>query len=263
MAARRVERRAASIGFVRFADDFPAIPLRNNWNDTGTGSFTDDKIYVVQSGTKIVQRCMLMCTEPGDLVLDPTCGSGTTAFVAEQWGRRWITIDTSRVALALARQRVMGAKYPWYLLSDTAEGHAKEQSLTAQTLPRQEFSGDIRHGFVYERVQHITLKSIANNPDIKEGMTRAEIDAAIKRHADFESLYDKPYEDSKKVRVTGPFTVESLSPHRSLAFAGGDDPATRESLGEAEAAKDGNAPNFEQSILDNLAKAGIQTRIRE
>jgi len=104
--ARRVERRAASIGFVRFADDFPVTPLRNNWTDTGTGSFTDSKVYVVQTGAKVVQRCMLMCTDPGDLVLDPTCGSGTTAFVAEQWGRRWITIDTSRVALALARQRL-------------------------------------------------------------------------------------------------------------------------------------------------------------
>ncbi|WP_255564672.1 DNA methyltransferase [Candidatus Mycobacterium methanotrophicum] len=221
------------------------------------------QVYVVQSGTKIVQRCVLMCTDPGDLVLDPTCGSGTTAFVAEQWGRRWITIDTSRVALALARQRVMGAKYPCYLLADTAEGHAKEQSLTAQTLPRQEFTGDLRHGFVYERVQHITLKSIANNPDIKEGMSSEEIDAAIKRHAEFELLYDKPFEDNKKVRVTGPFTVESLSPHRSLAFAGGDDAATRESLGESEAAKGADAPNFEQSILDNLAKAGIQNGRRK
>jgi adenine-specific DNA-methyltransferase len=255
IAARRVERRASSIGFVRFADDFPAIPLRNNWNDTGTGSFTDDKVYVVQTGTKIVQRCILMCTDPGDLVLDPTCGSGTTAFAAEQWGRRWITLDTSRVALALARQRLMGAKFPWYLLADSAEGRVKEQSMTAQVLPRQAFGNDIRQGFVYERVQHITLKSIASNPDIKVGMTREEIDAAIKRHADFEVLYDRPYEDKNKIRVTGPFTVESLSPHRSLAFAGniGD-----ESLGETEAAKEADAPNFEQTILDNLSKAGIQ-----
>src|SRR5664280_2121862 len=140
---------------------------------------------------------MLMTTDPGDLVLDPTCGSGTTSFVAEQWGRRWITVDTSRVALALARQRVMAAKYPWYLLSDTADGHKKEQSLTALALPRDQFHGDIRQGFVYDRVQHITLKSIANNPDIKEGMTRTEIDAAIKRHAEFELLYDKPFEDPK------------------------------------------------------------------
>jgi adenine-specific DNA-methyltransferase len=255
VAARRVERRASSIGFVRFADDFPAIPLRNNWNDTGTGSFTDDKVYVVQTGTKIIQRCILMCTDPGDLVLDPTCGSGTTAFVAEQWGRRWITLDTSRVALALARQRLMAAKYPWYLLADSADGYAKEQSLTARVLPRQVFGCDIRQGFVYERVQHITLKSIANNPDIKNGMTRDEIDAAIRLHADFEVLYDRPYEDKNKIRVTGPFTVESLSPHRSLAFAGG---IGDESLGETEAAKDADAPNFEQTILDNLSKAGIQ-----
>lgn len=257
IAARRVERRAASIGFVRFSDDFPAVPLRNNWLDTGTGSFTDEKIYIVQTGVKIVQRCVLMSTDPGDLIIDPTCGSGTTAFVAEQWGRRWITIDTSRVALALARQRIMGAKYPWYLLADSPEGHAREQSLTAQTLPRQQFTGDIRHGFVYERVQHVKLSSITNNPDIKEGMSRKEIDDAIKRHAEFEVLYDKPHEDKKKVRVSGPFTVESLSPHRSLAFSGFGS-AAAESRGETEAAKDAEAPNFEQSILDNLAKAGIQ-----
>jgi len=255
IAARRVQRRGASIGFVRFADDFPAVPLRNNWTDTGTGSFTDEKIYVVQTGNKVVERCLLMCTDPGDLVVDPTCGSGTTAYVAEQWGRRWITVDTSRVALALARQRVMGARYPWYLLCDTPEGQAKERSLTASALPRQQFTADIRQGFVHDRVQRITLKSIANNLDLKEGLTAAEIDAAIKRHADFELLYDKPFEDAKKVRVTGPFTVESLSPHRSLAFAGG--PGV-ESLGETEAAKEADAPNFEQSILDNLAKAGIQ-----
>ncbi|MDQ0802167.1 site-specific DNA-methyltransferase [Arthrobacter sp. SLBN-112] len=201
IAAQRVQRRGASIGFIRFADDFPAIPLRNNWTDTGTGSFTDEKIYVVQTGNKIVERCVLMSTDPGDLVLDPTCGSGTTAFIAEQWGRRWITIDTSRVALALARQRIMAARYPWYLLADSLEGHAKEQSLTASLLPRQEFTRDIRHGFCYDRVPHITLKSIANNPDIKEGMTLSEIDAVIKRHADYELLYDRPFEDAKKVRV--------------------------------------------------------------
>ena len=134
-----------------------------------------------------------MATDPGDLVLDPTCGSGTTAYVAEQWGRRWITIDTSRVALALARQRLMGARFPWYLLADSAEGRKKESELTGQPLPPAEVKNDIRHGFVYERVRHITLKSIANNPDIKEGMSREEIDAAIRRHADFELLYDKPY----------------------------------------------------------------------
>ncbi|MGL5811310.1 MAG: hypothetical protein ACRCYQ_15320, partial [Nocardioides sp.] len=172
----------------------------------------------------------------------------------------WITIDTSRVALTLARQRVMAARHPWYLLSDSPEGYAKEQSMTTQALPRETFGQDIRQGFVYDRVQHITLKSIANNPDIKEGMSREEIDEAIKRHAEFELLYDKPFEDPKKVRVAGPFTVESLSPHRSLAFAGGPETEPRS---EAEAAKDADAPSFEQSILDNLAKAGVQNGRRD
>ncbi|RSN07287.1 site-specific DNA-methyltransferase [Streptomyces sp. WAC 05977] len=261
--AGRVALTGRTLSYVRYFDDFPAFPLTNSWTDIGgIQSRADPKVYVVQTATSAVERCVLMCTDPGDLVLDPTCGSGTTAFVAEQWGRRWITIDTSRVALTLARQRIMGAKYPWYLLADSAEGQAKEQLLTAQTLPRQEFTDDIRHGFVYERVQHITLKSIANNPEIKESMSRTEIDAAIKRHADFELLYDKPYENKKRLRVSGPFTVESLSPHRSLAFPSRPGAATHESGGETEAAKDADAPNFEQSILDNLAKAGIQNGTR-
>ena len=245
-----------SIQYVRFLDDFPAVALGNVWTDVGTGSFTEDKVYVVQTNTKIIERCMLMCTDPGDLVLDPTCGSGTTAYVAEQWGRRWITMDTSRVALALARQRLMGAKFPYFLLADSPEGRAKEQQLTGQALPLSASAGDIRQGFVYERVQHITLKSIANNPDIHDGMSRTDIDAAIKRHADFEMLYDKPYEDNRKVRVTGPFTVESLSPHRSLAFSGaGPDPELPRT--EAAAGADPTA-GFEQMIIANLAKAGIQ-----
>lgn len=243
IAARRVERRAASIGFVRFADDFPAVPLRNNWNDTGTGSFTDSKIYVVQTGLKVVQRCMLMCTDPGDLVLDPTCGSGTTAFVAEQWGRRWITIDTSRVALALARQRIMGAKFPYFTLADSDEGRKAEQ------LPPAATSDDVRQGFVYKKVQHITLKSIANNPDIHEGMTLADIDAAIKKHADFEVLYDQPLEDNSRVRVAGPFTVESLSPHRSVSFDEAD---------SLRGGEDESATGFEEMILANLRRSGIQ-----
>jgi adenine-specific DNA-methyltransferase len=228
--AHRLMATTASLSYVRYLDDFPAYPLTNLWNDTQSGS-SMDKVYVVQTNVKIIERCLLMTTDPGDLVLDPTCGSGTTAFVADLWGRRWITADTSRVALALARQRLMGARYPWYLLADSQDGFDKEQSLTAQVLPSENFGEDIRQGFVYDRVQHITLKAIANNPDIKEDMSRKNIDAAIKRHADFELLYDKPFEDSKKVRVAGPFTVESLSPHRSLSF--GDSP---ESLSETEAA---------------------------
>src|SRR5262245_40897016 len=157
-----------------------------------------------------------MTTDPGDLVLDPTAGSGTTAYVAEQWGRRWITVDTSRVALALARTRLMAAKYPYYLLADSPEGVKKAAEITGQALDSRATEGDVRRGFVYKRASHVTLKSIANNPDIREGMTRAEIDAAIARHAETELLFDKPYEDPKRLRVSGPFTVESLSPHRML-----------------------------------------------
>ncbi len=229
--------------------------INNLWTDISGAvqSRSDPKIYVVQSATVLIQRCLLMTTDPGDLVLDPMCGSGTTAFVAEQWGRRWITIDTSRVALALARQRLMGARYPYYLLADSTDGRAKESALSATPLPPAEPTNDIRHGFVYERVQHITLKSIANNPDIREGMSREQIDAAIKRHAEFELLYDKPYEDRKKVRVTGPFTVESLSPHRSLAGVTADEPVSVK-----QAADDADAPTFEQTVLENLKAAGVQ-----
>jgi adenine-specific DNA-methyltransferase len=252
IAARRVDSTANRLGYVRYLDDFPAMPLGDIWTDVGS-SFMADKVYVVQTNTKIVERCMMMVTDPGDLVLDPTCGSGTTAAVAEQWGRRWITIDTSRVALALARQRLMGARFPYYVLADSVEGRKKESELSATPLPPATPTDDIRHGFVYERVQHITLKSIANNPDIKEGTSRDEIDRAIKRHADFEMLYDKPYEDTRKVRVAGPFTVESLSPHRNLAGVTAD-----ESTSEKATADDVDSPTFEQTILDNLRAAGIQ-----
>ena len=183
------------------------------------------KVYVVQTNTKVIERCLLMTTDPGDLVLDPTCGSGTTAYVAEQWGRRWITIDTSRVALALARTRLMAARFPYYLLADSPEGRKKEADILGVVAPDAAAprGNDIRHGFVYKRVPHVTLKSIANNPDIKEGMTREEIDAAIRKHAETETLYDQPYEDKGVVRVTGPFTVESLSPHRMLPTAADSD----------------------------------------
>jgi len=256
--AHRLKAAGKTLSYVRFIDDFPVFKLNNLWEDTAISGFGDPRVYVVQTNTKVVQRCMLMCTDPGDLVLDPTCGSGTTAYVAEQWGRRWITIDTSRVALALARQRLMGARFPYYLKADSPGGRTKEQEITGKPLPPAETRGDIKHGFVYERVQHITLKSIANNPDIVEGMTREEIDAAIKRHADFEVLYDRPYADKGTVRVAGRFTVESLSPHRALAFDQRDVEATRETISEQTGAEDTAGPSFEQSILDNLAKAGIQ-----
>lgn len=256
--ADRIHQAKSSIRYRRFADDFPWQARTNFWTDTGTGNFTDDKFYVVQTNTKVVERCMLLATDPGDLVLDPTCGSGTSAYVAEQWGRRWITIDTSRVALALARQRLMGSRFPYYLLADSTDGRAKESEVTQQPPVTGPVTDDIRHGFVYERAQHITLKSIANNPDIKAGMTREQVDAAIKKHAEFEFLYDKPYEDKKTVRVAGRFTVESLSPHRALAFDETADPSSRESISEQIASEQPDGQAFEQTILENLSQAGIQ-----
>jgi len=147
-------------------NDFTVKSMTNLWTDTATGNFTDEKTYIVQTASKVVQRCVLMTTDPGDLVLDPTCGSGTTAYVAEQWGRRWITIDTSRVALALARARIMGARYPYYLLADSPEGQRKEGEVSRTPPKETPTHNDIRQGFVYERVPHITLKSIANNAEI-------------------------------------------------------------------------------------------------
>ena len=193
-----------------------------------------------------------MTTDPGDLVLDPTCGSGTTAYVAEQWGRRWITCDTSRVALALARTRLMTARYPYYLLADSSEGIKKEADLTGKVPPEYKTHDDIRKGFVYKRVPHVTLKSIANNPDIKKGMTREQIDAAIARYANTETLYDQPYEDNTRVRVCGPFSVESLSPHRVLSAADENQDGT---VSEQEGRKQ---QDFSTMILENLKKAGVQ-----
>ncbi len=210
-----------------------------------------------------------MTTDPGDLVLDPTCGSGTTAYVAEQWGRRWITCDTSRVALALARTRLMAAKFPYYLLADSPAGIQKEAELTGTSTAltpcpspkgRGEDGADIRQGFVYKRVPHVTLKSIANNPDIREGMTRAEIDAAIARHAETETLYDQPYEDKKTVRVSGPFTVESLSPHRTISV---EEKKQLSEVGRNGLKMKVIGPDcFATMILDNLRKAGVQNTIK-
>jgi adenine-specific DNA-methyltransferase len=310
--ANRVAISGTGLRYVRYLDDFPAIEIGNLWTDTGTGSFTDAKVYVVQSGNKLVTRCLLMVTDPGDLVLDPTCGSGTTATVAEQWGRRWITIDTSRVALALARARIMGARYPFYLLADSRDGQIKEAEVTRTAPSSQPARGNIRQGFVYERVPHITLKSIANNAEIdviwdkwqavleplREKLNVAlkkhwqeweiprevdkawsepakklhadwwaartarqkEIDASIAAKAESEYLYDKPYTDNKKVRVAGPFTVESLSPHRVLGVDENDDLInTLNSQGAEYAAKQ----TFPQMILENLKSAGVQQAHRE
>ena len=163
----RVVKAGKNLAQLRKLRDNPVFPFSNVWTDTvGQNQFGGEKIYVVQTALTVVERCLLMATDPGDLVLDPTCGSGTTAYVAEQWGRRWITIDTSRVALALARARIMGARYPYYLLADSKEGHVKEAELTRSAPSESPTYGNIRQGFVYERVPHITLKSIANNAEV-------------------------------------------------------------------------------------------------
>ena len=309
--ADRVLKTGRNISFRKYFDDFGALGLDNFWSDVSGGitSRSDPKIYVVQTATKIVERCILMTTDPGDLVLDPTCGSGSTAYVAEQWGRRWITVDTSRVALALARARIMGARYPYYLLSDSHDGHLKEAEV-ARTAPSETPTyADIRQGFVYERVPHITLRDIAKNSEIdviwedaqkeletlREGLNRVlgvsweeweiprdaeetwpdeakslhtrwwerriarqkKIDASIAANADYEFLYDKPYEDRTKVRVAGPFTAESISPHRVLGVDENGDIIAEPSNGY------GSEYDFAQVILDNLRTAGVQQAHKE
>ena len=249
LLARRVVARSSSLAYVRYIDDFLGMPYTSLWTDTVIAGRRGDKLYVVQTSPKVIERCMIMSTDPGDLVLDPTCGSGTTAFVAEHWGRRWITTDTSRVALALARQRIMSARFPYYLLADSPEGKEKESELTGKAPVHSGTSGDMRKGFIFEQLPRVGLKSIAQNPDIKPEMTRAEIEATIKRHAEVELLYDRPYEDARKVRVSGPFTVESLSPHKTLA----PDRSVSEKAAEID-----DTSLFEQTILDNLLKAGVQ-----
>jgi adenine-specific DNA-methyltransferase len=250
--AGRLEGTARTLNYVRFHDDFPAFPLTNFWEDTQSGSGMD-KVYVVQTNTKIVQRCLLMTTDPGDLVLDPTNGSGTTPVVAEEWGRRWITIDTSRVAVALTRTRLAALKLPYYVLADSPAGARKEEELTGRAAAQTTFASDVRKGFVYKRVPHIMLRDIAQNPDLKPGMSEAESEQAIARHSDQELLFDQPYEDRKIVRVAGPFTVESLSPHRVLS---------EDALPDAEDVPASTA-SFEETVLANLLKAGVQNQVRE
>lgn len=155
-----------SLGYIRRLKDFSAASFHHIWTDTVISGSSLEKNYVVETLPLVVQRCILMTTDPGDLVLDPTCGSGTTATVAEQWGRRWITIDTSRVALALSRARIMGAKYPYYLLADSREGRIKDAELKRCVPSSRAFHNDLRQGFVYQRVPHITLRSIANNAEL-------------------------------------------------------------------------------------------------
>jgi adenine-specific DNA-methyltransferase len=307
--SNRITIESNTIRYRQYFEDYPVMPINSLWEGIGAPS---DKIYVVQTPDEIIRRCVLMTTDPGDLVLDPTCGSGATAYVAEQWGRRWITVDTSRVAIALARTRLMAGRYPYYQLSDSPEGILKEAELNAQLppTPLPPTAGDIKKGFVYKRVPHITLKSIANNEEIDaihekwkgqledlrgkinqllnqtweewqlprelpatsrggEGQSEAarllaewwslrrkrqqEMDASIARRADMELLYDQPYEDNKRIRVTGPFTVESLSPHRVLSTD--EERPKTEKDGQNQGAASGG---FETLILDNLRVAGVE-----
>jgi adenine-specific DNA-methyltransferase len=308
----RIIRIGNTLRYVRFLGDYRVYPITSYWPDTGISGFGDKKIYVVQTLPAVIERCILMTTDPGDLVLDPTCGSGTTGYVAEQWGRRWITIDTSRVALALARARIMGARYPYYLLADSRDGQAKEAEILQIAPSTKPTHGDIRHGFVYERVPHITLRSIANNTEIdviweqwqevleplRESLNSAlskdwqewempreandawpaaakrghadwweariarqkEIDASIAAKAEFEYLYDKPYVDNRKVRVAGPFTVESLSPHRVLGVDENDE--LIDTLKETGGGY-GERQTFPEMILENLRTAGVHQAHKE
>jgi adenine-specific DNA-methyltransferase len=305
----RVDQFGNALRQLRFQDESTAVAIGNLWEGF-LGQ--NDPIYVVQTNVEIVKRCILMSTDPGDLVLDPTCGSGTTAYVAEQWGRRWITIDTSRVALALARARIMGARYAYYLLADSRDGQLKEAEVSKTAPSSAPTHNDIRQGFVYERVPHITLKSIANNTEIdviwekfqekleplREKLNQAlgkkweeweiprdadqkwhdevrqihekwwqqriarqkQIDASIAAKADSEYLYDKPYEDRKKVRVAGPFTVESLSPHRVLGVDENDE--LIDTLAESTEGF-GDQQGFVRMILENLKIAGVQQAHKE
>ena len=295
------------IRYRMYGDDHPIVRVTNYWDDVRAGGFGDPKIYVVQTNIDVLRRCILMTTDPGDLVLDPTCGSGTTAYVAEQWARRWITIDTSRVALALARSRVMGARYSYYLLSDSRDGQLREAEIERRAPSNVPTQNNIRQGFVYERVPHITLRAIANNTEIdviwkkyqallessraqlsdalgtsyeewevpgdadkgwpKEAVKihanwwthriarQKEIDASIAAKADFEYLYDRPYEDKSKVRVAGPFTVESLLPHRVLGVDENDE--LIDNVAEAKLGY-GEKQDFAGMILDQLKISGVQ-----
>ncbi|MGI5820282.1 MAG: site-specific DNA-methyltransferase, partial [Armatimonadota bacterium] len=309
--ANRLQSAGEGIYYVRYLADFGVSPLTNLWTDT-SASF-QRKSYVVQTVTKVVQRCLLMTTDPGDLVLDPTCGSGTTAVVAEEWGRRWITVDTSRVALALARTRLMSSTFPYYILADSPAGSRRRAQMAGRPVSDANGSStsfDIKQGFVYHRAPHTMLSDIVHNDEIDEIYERwqakmepvreqindllgesfeewklprepeedwpeeaaelletwwemrlqrqEEIDESIARHSEAEILYDQPYEDNKRVRVAGPFTVESLSPHRVLS--------TDQELPETERAAQDDAAGpgqFHDMIIDHLRKTPVQNTFKE
>ena len=243
--ANRLVPLRTTLRYKRYYDDFVYKVISNWWDHLGGAS---NPVYVVQTNPEVVKRCVLMTTDPGDLVLDPTCGSGTTAYVAEQWGRRWITIDTSRVALALARTRLMAARHPWYVLADSAAGATQIAKLSGTQAGEGPFTEDVRKGFVYKLARRVTSGLFANCEAIDHCETAEEAEAAALAEAPSEPLVDQPYEDRKRVRVTGRFTMESLSPHRTLE-ASDDVPA-----GDSSTLK----PDFEPMIVENLRSAGVQ-----
>lgn len=244
-ASGRLQVAANSLRYRRFAKDFPYRQRGNIWTDTLTGSFTEDKRYVVQTNRRVIERCILMVTDPGDLVLDPTCGSGTTAVVAEQWGRRWITTDTSRIALNIAKLRVMTATFPFYALYDSEEGieaiksgggASGERSRPVQDKSPSVAGHDVRYGFVYKKVPHVTLASIANNETPGE-----------------ETFYDQPLIEKNRLRVAGPFTVETLQSY---------EPTSPEELARQREDVEELA-SFEDLIFEHLKSAGVKTGVKE
>ena len=300
----RIVKSKTTLRYKNYLDDTPRKELSEIWNDTTGGV----KWSIVRTTPKVIQRCILMTTDPGDLVLDPTCSGGTTAYVAEQWGRRWITIDTSRVMLALTRVRLMTAKYDYYLLMDSpdglkAEAKQKHEAELASPERLENTSGNIKKGFVYKYIRNKTLVSIANTPEIDDihakyqtGLDsirseinlfagtnwqeweipiaesisgsdklkndikawwelkrkrQAEIESAIDRHSEIVICYDNPHIDKKKCRVTGPLTVESLSPYRVLP-----------TMTDTEQQPQSNSEQFETMVIENLKKAGIQNGVK-
>ena len=308
------ESRQNALMWKRYENEVPGRRINNLW-DAQMYPSTSEKQYVVQTATKVIQRCILMTTDPGDLVLDPTCGSGVTATVAEQWGRRWITMDTSRVALTIARARLMGNQYDYYLMQDSEEGAKKESELSGKLPTKKQFANDVRYGFVYHRAPTLSPKIIAYNQEIdiihekwqktlsplqKEfnnavnkkyqeweiplaepenskwntaakiahdkwqkyrQMRQLDIDDSIAKNAQTEYLVDQPYAASTIVRVTGPFTVESLSPHRILPT---DSDNAKTINPKRPNSQTQNETRFLEVIYENLKTAGIQnTRKKE
>ncbi len=313
--ANRVKRYGKFVGFVTKENDFPVQRISNLWTDT---TYLGDRYYVVQTGLKIVERCILMTTDPGDLVLDPTCGSGTTAVVAEKFGRRWIAIDTSRVALSLTKTRITTNVMPSFILRDSAEGCRKESEISGKLIANHSGKASIRAGFVYERVGHITPSVISNNKEIDEiydnhikkiqnllnlfntelntdfeifklpqkpldtwsedainkyqavcqalAKMYEEMESSVQRACDTKLLYDKPYENTQRVRVTGPFTVESLSPYKVIAVdEDGEFLEKANSVDGLHTPKDprDDQVDFGNIILEHLRTAGVQQAHKE